>query len=137
MQQANQTIQYGLNKLRNGAQLALPQDPKSSAKKGGKKERVILITVGDKTRHPHAKFVARCMTCRKDWGNPTEMVADHPPLKEMIESEEIHSWCFHSDEPSESPEPIPEGASKEERKAIEARNMAIPKIGYVSDDDWI
>lgn len=126
MKMQKHEIRYGLLKLLQGASVTVPVGKGRGS-----------VTVGDATRYPAANFVCRCVTCRQDFPTEAEMRAAHPPLKEMIESESVHVWAYFSEELAEEPELVPDGTSKDERKAIEARNAAIPKIGLVSDEPWV
>jgi hypothetical protein len=125
MQIIKHEFKYGTLKLKSGARVKVPIGKGHGS-----------VTVGDKTRHPGATFSARCVTCRRDFENEAELVAAHPPLREMVENQEVHVWAYFSAQPASEPEAVPEGASKDERKAIEARNAAIPQIGLVSDEPW-
>jgi hypothetical protein len=125
MQIIKHEFQYGTLKLKKNARVKVPLGKSFGS-----------VTVGDKTRHPKATFIIRCITCKGEYADEAELVAQHPPLEEMVENQSVHVWAYYSDEPAAEVEPIPEGASKDERRAIEARNAAIPKIGLVSDEAW-
>lgn len=119
------TIQYGVLKLKAGARVMVPN---------GKKQQ--SVEVGDKTRHPGAKFVCRCITCKEDFADEAALLKGHPPIKEMIESESVHVWAFFSESPTEEREEAPKGATPEQRKEIDDRNAALPRVGLVSDEAW-
>lgn len=125
MQIIKHDFNYGTVKLKKTARVKVPIGKGHGS-----------VTVGDKTRYPKATFLVRCITCKGEYADELELQAAHPPLKEMVENQSVHVWAYYSDELAAEPEPVPDGASKDERKAIEARNAAIPKIGLVSDEDW-
>lgn len=126
MKMQKHEMRYGLLKLLQDASVVVPIGKSRGS-----------VKVGDMTRHPAANFVCRCITCKQDFADEKELRAAHPSQKEMVEQEMIHVWAFYSDDPAEEPELVPDGVHKDERKAIEARNAAIPKIGLVSDEPWL
>jgi hypothetical protein len=114
---------FGLVQVREGARVTVPN---------GKRKTV--VTVGDKTRYPDAKYEVRCLTCGKAWPKIEAMIAEHPAAAAMVEAEEVHPWGWFSSDPTERPETPPKGATEAQAAEIEAKNKAIPKIGLVSDD---
>src|SRR5690242_2739241 len=85
MTMQHREIRYGMIKLKNGVRVLVPD---------GKKK--IQVTVGDRTRYPDAKVVARCLTCKKDWPTDALMVAEHPSAQQMKDAQEVHLWAFYS-----------------------------------------
>jgi hypothetical protein len=132
MQIQKHVIHYGLRKLLIGVPVTVPV---GKDKKG--KTIVANVNVKDATQFPDAKFVVRCLTCKEDFEDEKALKAGHPGHKEMVESESVHVWAFYSEDLVEELEVAPDGANKEQRKAVEEANAKIGKIGLASDVPWI